>query len=332
MRPAAPPRAHRPPPALRPGLLLLVLAAPLAVAAPARVRAAPVEPAPRIVNLVADFAAYHDRARGLDAAGRRRAWDQQLEARHRDFFAQVIYRNQTGPDRERHKEWCQGRFWSSVAPRMAQLRTHGPRAERLITATVARFRKHFPDFQPATDFYVTVAFSFRGKVVQLNGRNVFAIGLEEVGLDGPDLEITVAHELFHLYHFQWFKPTGGLYRPLWAEGLATWASALVVPGHRLSAYLGFDAAKMNRCAALLPTLARRLREKLGDHDPRVERAFFGTEENTAGVPPAAGYYVGVILAERAAQRTALKDLARLPAERVLALVAAELDRLAGAKR
>ncbi len=167
----------------------------------------------------------------------------------------------------------------------------------------------------------------------MGGRDVLALGLEFFRDSGADadrqIRITLAHELFHLYHFQFFSASGGLYRPLWAEGLATYASAVVVPGHKRSAYLGFPGRKMNRCHELLPLLAADLKKNMGQNDRRIERLYFGAEDNGTKVPPEAGYYVGLLIIERLAQKYSLAELARMDKNLVFRLLAEELDRLAG---
>jgi len=196
---------------------------------------------------------------------------------------------------------------------------------------LASFRKAFPDFEPSTEFYITISFSFRGKVVGLDGKDVFAIGIEQVQPGTAEIPITIAHELFHLYHFKTFQAGGGLYRTLWAEGLASYASAMLVPGQRLSAILGFPGGKMNRCQELLPEMAAELRREMGKNDPRIQRIYFGAESNDTQIPPEAGYYVGYFIAEALAKERSLADLARLEPKAAFPLIARELDRLAAAK-
>lgn len=284
---------------------------------------------PKIVNVVDDFLAYHGACKDASAAVREAKWDETLEARHRDFFEQVIYRKLEGDQRAKHKQFCIKEFWEKVAPRIAEISRLNAGIEQEITTTLAQFRKAFPAFKPTTDFYVTISFSFHGKVADLNGKKVFAIGLENYQPGTPEIRITIAHEMFHLYHFQFFSASGGLYRPLWAEGLAVYASSVVVPGHRYSMYLGFPAWKMNRCQEMLPELAADIKKHMGEHNRQRERIYFGAEPNDTKVPPEAGYYVGLLMIESLAKKHSLDELARMDAKEVYKVVGAELDRLAG---
>jgi uncharacterized protein YjaZ len=166
------------------------------------------------------------------------------------------------------------------------------------------------------DYYLTVSFSFNGKVVDVRGSNVLAIGLEKFTPDSPELPMTIAHEQFHLYHLSGFSTQGALYRSVWEEGLATYASALVVPGYRLSQYLGFSVNRMNEIADNFSQLCAKLLEEMSSTDPSMKRAFLGAEENDLGIPPACGYYLGFILVQKLTEQYSLEELAGWDADRV----------------
>jgi hypothetical protein len=305
-------------------ILLVAGAAPNAWGADGRPVAGPAT-APHIVNLVGDFLAYADQCKALDAGQRAARWDAMIEAKHADFINQVIYRKKQGAERERYKRWVIEHFWTDVIGKLDDVRKLNADIAARIAQATAQFRKSFPDFSGVTDYYVTISFGFAGKVDQVNGRAVFAIGLEKFAPDSANLEMTIAHELFHLYHFQTFSTAGGLYRQLWAEGLATWASMGCVPGHRYSAYLGFSGEKMNQCQKLLPKMAAQLRQNMGgQRDPKLERAYFGAEDNDMGIPPAGGYYVGLLVCEALSKQYTVAQMARLDADTVYRLVEAQL--------
>ena len=300
--------------------ILLVLAGP-------RAESDAREAQPRIINVADDFIAYYKACVNAGAETRAEQWDRMLESKHQAFFDHAIYRRKAGKDREEFKRELRRAFWSEVAPRMQSIERLNRTAEADIRGVLAAFRKPFPGFDPARDYYITIAFSFRGKVVDVAGKDVFAIGLESLSDDPLQFTITVAHELFHLYHFQFFSTSGAIYRKIWAEGMAVYASAVVVPGYRDSRYLGFSIEKMNRCHELLPKMAAELRRHMGERDPALERAYLGAEENRTGIPPEAGYYVGLRIVASLARDTPIDELARLKSDRVYALVEAELRKL-----
>ncbi len=279
----------------------------------------------RVVNVVNDFQAYYQKCSDMGWRHRSDNWDTMLEGKYPQFFKDAIYRGKNGPERDRYKQDCIRVFWDEVAPRMGEISRLNSNLEKKLNLMVAEFQRQFSDFWLTTDFYITISFSFRGKALPVGNRTIIAIGLEAFNAgDEQQIYITLAHEMFHLYHFRFFQPGGGLYRSLWAEGLATYASAVVVPGHRRSTYLGFPVEKMNHCYDLLPLLAGDLKKNLGRNDHRLKRIYFGAEPNETLVPPEAGYYVGLLILEKLAAQTPLNQLAMMPADKVMPLLAKEL--------
>lgn len=269
-----------------------------------------------VIDVVAAFLEYAERGAGADEAARAALWDELLEARYPAFFAAAIYRGLEGAERESYKASVIAQFWSDIVPNLAALRAVHEGAAALVVDGRAAFEEQFPGFAPDCDYYLTVSFSFAGKVVELEGRTVFVIGLESFAADEPELAITIAHEQFHLYHFATFSAQGGLYRGVWAEGLATYASAMVVPGYRLSQYLGFPVARMNAIYDQFDALVADVLTNMSTSDQAVKRAYLGVEDNELGIPPGAGYYIGFYVAEALAEERSLPELARLDADTV----------------
>lgn len=273
----------------------------------------------QVHDLVDLFLAYGQAAAGADAATREMLWDEMLESRHPDFFAQVIYRGFEGEQLDLYKQAVIAQFWDQVMPEFANLRRLNDTAADKILQSRAALTQMFPDFAPDCDYYITVSFSFNGKTVELNNQTVLAIGLENFVADDPGLAITMAHEQFHLYHFQSFSPYGGLYRAIWAEGLAVYASEELVPGYRLSQYLGFTAERMNEIYGRFDELKLLALANLSNSDHAMKRAFVGMEDNELDVPPGTGYYLGEhVVFTLVREGHTLDELARWDADDVYA--------------
>ena len=163
------------------------------------------------------------------------------------------------------------------------------------------FSAKFPDFNPQSDYFIAISFSFNGKVVTYSDgvTNVLAIGLENFSADDPDqLEITIAHEQIHLYQNtknKNFSISGGLYRKIWSEGLAVFGSEEVAGGFRLSKYLNFTNEKMNEIYYLFYDLVDHLTRNIDTTDQEIVRAYIGAEENDLWIPPESGYYLGYFI-------------------------------------
>jgi hypothetical protein len=95
--------------------------------------------------------------------------------------------------------------------------------------------------------------------------------------------------------------------------------------------LGFTPEKVTKCAGMLPAMATELRDNLTSTDHALRRAYFGAEDNDRGIPPEAGYYVGLLLVAALSESRDITELARLSPEQVLALLPSALTALAGEK-
>lgn len=256
----------------------------------------------QIVDLVPVFLAYADAGQPLDAAARAALWDEWLESPHQTFFDAAIYRGLTGAERDAQKATVLAAFWDDVVPNKAALAATDAEAVQRVQQGRADFAARFPAFAPDCDYYLTVAFSFAGKAVDMDGGRVFALGLEAFAADGPELDITVAHEQLHLLHFATFSPQGGLYRGVWSEGMAVYASGLVVPGYKFSQYLGFPTERMNAIYDLFDDLKMDIHANLSSTDQELKRAYLGVEPNETWIPPGSGYYIGYYLVARLAEQ------------------------------
>lgn len=253
----------------------------------------------QVVDLVPVFLAYADAGKELDAAGRTQLWDHWLEQPHQAFFDAAIYRGLQGAERDTWKAQVIDQFWSELVPAgLDDLATIDADALTHVVQGRADFAAAFPGFAPDCDYMLTIAFSFAGKVVDMGTGRVFALGLESFALGGPELDITVAHEQLHLLHFATFSPQGGLYRGVWSEGMAVYASGLVVPGYKFSQYLGFPADRMNAIYDLFDNLKEDIAANLSSSDQALKRAYLGVEPNDTWIPPGSGYYIGYYLVKK----------------------------------
>src|SRR5262245_23249053 len=107
----------------------------------------------------------------------------------------------------------------------------------------ASFCAHFPDFERsrANVYLMASLFLFDGKIPHDNPGALFLAldGLAKFHGANVRLDVILSHELFHLYPFQ-VNPLPAeideipLYRQIWQEGLATYASGCLNPGASLA--------------------------------------------------------------------------------------------------
>ncbi len=195
--------------------------------------------------------------------------------------------------------------------------------QRALAASADRFAQALPDFR--CDFVVYVAPTFgqmdgAGRVV--DGKPALVLGPDVIAsYQTPgQLPVFIAHELFHRYHFAAagfsddLAERDLLWRTLWAEGLATYASARLNPERPLADAMLLPRDLAERAAPLVPTLAREISVQLDVVDAATFSRFFEGGDASArarGWPARSGYYLGYLVAERLAQRHTLPELAHL---------------------
>jgi hypothetical protein len=115
-------------------------------------------------------------------------------------------------------------------------------AQRIPSIT-ASFAAAFPKFRPGSVvIYLTPSMGdFDGMTQDIDGHHGLLLGVENIAAENPPLGVLIDHETFHVYHHDVnpvFFPTKsendlyqyGIYRQVWAEGMATYVSQQLNPG------------------------------------------------------------------------------------------------------
>jgi hypothetical protein len=188
--------------------------------------------------------------------------------------------------------------------------------ERDEPAILDRFCRAFPEFVPgrAKIYLMLSLFRFDAKIPSEHPDSLL-IGLDGLarfhGTDAP-LAVILSHEFFHLYHFQ-VNPLPKnpddlpLYRLLWQEGLAVYASQQLNSGASLSDVL-LDPRLAAEGPASVPTEAKRLLSCLESREDATAAHFLAKSENGEG---RIGYLIGYDVVTRLARDRSLGSLARL---------------------
>jgi Predicted Zn-dependent protease (DUF2268) len=192
------------------------------------------------------------------------------------------------------------------------------RFERQAPAIVDRFCQAYPEFVPGkTKIYLMLSLGrFDAKIPSAHPDSLL-IGLDGLarfhGADAP-LGVILSHELFHLYHFQ-VNPLPKnpddlpLYRLLWQEGLAVYASQQLNPGASLGNVL-LDPRLAAQGPASIPTEAKRLLTCLDTREDVTAAHFLAKSEN-GEVPGRIGYLIGYDVVTHLAKDRSISNLAHL---------------------
>jgi hypothetical protein len=291
--------------------------------------------------VVDTFAAFMDlsaRTAGLPDAAQAQAFRDDYLAKHRDLYAPEVMPLPVGAALDvralkamarvrAHPEWRA--FDAGLAQAFGQV--------------AARFAGELPDFRCDFPVYTTETFGFMdGAGRDVAGRPALVFGVDTIaGSWTPQaLPVFLSHELFHRYHFQAAGFSDDLaerdliWRAMWAEGLATYASARLNPSNPLSDVLMFPKDLEARAKPLVPQMAAELLASADEVDARTFAKFFmagDAQARQAGWPSRSGYYIGYLVAADLGRTRSLGELAHMQGPALRAAIGEALTRLSRAR-
>lgn len=230
-------------------------------------------------------------------------------------------------------------YFEKLPPVLADMRAISARMPQLLRDGYARFSATFPDVRWRGPVYIMPSlFKFDGGTRPLDGKPQLFFAPDGIakyhgGDSQPDDQCAFfAHELFHIYHQQFFAPDPhqdmSVWQQLWIEGLATYVGARLCP-RATEAEILLSATLAAETRPMLTTLAHELRGELAATDDATLTRWFAA--GTSGeVPSRAGYYLGYLVARDAARTHPLPQLARLDVSTIQHLIETGLDALAPA--
>jgi hypothetical protein len=203
-----------------------------------------------------------------------------------------------------------------------------------LAAAVTAFRQSFPGFVAPMPIILAHELGMRdGGSAYIGDHKVMLFGADVIAQIHNDdsLQPFLEHELFHLEHARSFADCDQLWCPLWQEGLATYAAAVMTRGasdHQLllDQPKAIRAATDARWGEALCWFAAHFDSADG---AQADLAFSGGSAQS-GFPPRFGYYVGLRIAGQAGSTTNLVALSRLNNEDARPVVAKALTTLLNA--
>jgi hypothetical protein len=199
---------------------------------------------------------------------------------------------------------------------------------RMIEPALAHFVRVFPDLRPIGNIYLIHSMGeMDGGTRMVEGRQRLIFGADVMAQvhNFDDERPFFEHELFHVYHGQFFAGCEHMWCDLWQEGMATYVAKSLNP----------DAGDDQ----LLWTYPQPLRPFVEAHPAQAvcairagldgnSGAFFSGGHAATGLPPRVGYYVGYLVVQRLARDHSLQQLAHLNVTQARPLVEAALNELA----
>lgn len=203
--------------------------------------------------------------------------------------------------------------------------------EAMLRPAIRTFQDAFPDMQAMPPVYLLHSLGeMDGGTRTLGGRMALVFGAD-VMVSAHDYEGEAPflhHELFHVYHQQFFPECDQVWCGLWTEGLAVYAAQQLNPDASDSQLLLTKPEPIRpQVDAHLEEAVCAARTRLSSDESSDMRALFSFERLSANTPPRAGYYIGYLAAKRAGAERSVAQLAQLSPAEVRPILEQSLDTL-----
>jgi hypothetical protein len=155
-----------------------------------------------------------------------------------------------------------------------------------------------------------------------NGTPVLVFAVDSLILERADMSVIFPHELFHLYHANHagiqndgVMPGADLTLPLFAEGLATYVSSVLSPGHsdgQLLLQNNLGAIPVARLPEVAARFLADANEKAVDpvHSAAFGRWFMGSNKDyQPDLPNRTGYWLGLHVIRQIRRQYSLREMA-----------------------
>ncbi|WP_400192270.1 DUF2268 domain-containing putative Zn-dependent protease [Hymenobacter sp. B81] len=268
----------------------------------------------QVVDLMPAFLEFWQQAQNHDQATQVRLFQQRLADRYPEVYNQSVL---GGPADKTFAENLPARYAKVqplVQPRMALVERLSRQIGQDLPRYEASFRQTFPDLRYHGRIYFLYSLGgFDGGTRTVQGEQALLFGLDMIAFvygEEADPQPFFHHELFHLYHSQFFGRDETLAAALWREGLATYVAHALNPSAAGVNLFGLPRNTPARVQAELPRYARELRAALGSTSrDDYARFFLGGTDEQAATPGRAGYYLGYLVAQKLARHHSLPELA-----------------------
>lgn len=277
----------------------------------------------KVVNVVDDFLAFWEQARGKRPRRQRRLWMQMVESRHRDYFDRAVYRTTD----EQQRRVMLDQFLIRVPEQIEAIREFnkslaGLRGNPLVE-TLLYFKGRFQEYRHQRDIYVGLSlFRFDGSVRPVQNDSgipdTLCLAADVLSSYTPEqIRIAIAHEFFHLYHFGFLfqQPSLAQFRtahmPLMIEGMAVAGAEEVFPYQPNPLYLSFSERELILQREDLVFNSEQFLKLIKDDAPPEKYEQWFTAGATGETPSRGGYLLGYEVTRRVLAAFTLERMVRM---------------------
>jgi len=271
------------------------------------------------------FTVFWKAAKGQPFVEQEALWDKFIEEPREALYQSVVWEARDNPSWREQKDGALRTRFDEYRD-MSNAIPHGVRAiKAALDVQAKRFAKYFgASGQPRAVVVLAPNFDAKSGVLP-DGTPVLSLAVDSLILEKAQLDVVLPHELFHLWDAEHsgitndgVMPNTHLLLPLYEEGLATYVSSIVSPGHTDGEYL-LQSDLGTLPDARLPEVAKRF---LVDADVMTVDQTKHKTSNTyehwfesgrtqfqVNLPNRSGYWLGLHVVRVLARNHALREMA-----------------------
>jgi hypothetical protein len=282
----------------------------------------------KLVDLASSYASFWDESQDMPAAERVAAFKARFETLLPRFFSAERVGWMTNEQYDAAIVQSFDRF-PAIRDHVATITAD---FAKLLAPAHESFARAFPDLRPIGPVYIVHSLGeFDGGTRTVSGESRLVFGADVMAqVHGfSDERPFFHHELFHVYHAQFFTDCEEMWCAVWSEGLAVLAAQRLNP-RATDAELLLSSPRpirpeveRNQNAAVCAVASR-----LTSTDGADYAGLFSNGPPIAKLPPRVGYYVGYLVATEAARNRSITQLAHLDNEAARDLLTVTFARLA----
>jgi len=288
------------------------------------------------------FVEFWDAAKNRAFPEQEALWNKFIEGPREEVYRSIVWETRNHPNWRQFRDRMLRDRFESYRRIGSEIPGSIRKIESAIRVQAARFGKVFgKSDRPFVILLLAPNFDAKSGVLP-GGKPVLALAVDTLILEKADLEILLPHEFFHVYDAEHsgiendgVMPGTRLTLPLFAEGLATYVSTVMTPGHTDAQYFFQDDlgalpdSRLPAAAKKFLADANTLTIDPARHEtsPVFKRWFqSGQTQYQSDLPNRAGYWLGLHVIRVLRHKYSLREIAawapvRAQAESRIALTA-----------
>lgn len=265
-----------------------------------------------IHDFTPDFWKFWQAAKSQPIERQAQLWQSVYVAKH-----QAVFDDLAGPCKDQYDPaWAKANYFPNLRKIVPAMRNATNNLPKRLAAAEAKFLGMFPDMQWAGDIYVMASgYCFTGRAQSIQEREAILLGMDAaVALGINDLTPTMAHELFHRYHYPYFdfKASSNypLWTLLWAEGMAQYVAEELNPSASDIDLVRVPIGMVQKTDSRRQELAADFLKRFDSTNETDAKIYFNDiDSKDPLVPPRAGYQLGVLIVRELSKHYSIQTMA-----------------------